>query len=353
MPGASSDGPGHPVVSALNLGPGQVPVWPIQGLSASEVAARRQQGLGNDVQFRTGRTYLQILRQNVFTFINTILFAIGFFLILIGQTGDALVTAGLVLLNVVVGVVQEGRAKRKLDQIALLARPKATVVRDGREMVVDPSELVLGDLLLAGPGDQIVVDGLIVGDGRIEADESLLTGESDHIPKQAGDPVYSGSFCVTGTAFYEAQKVGTESLVNQLTAEARAFRQVRTPLQRDIEFIVRVLVLLATALVLLLAISFAMNDLPLVEWVRVAAVIVALVPQGLFFMTAVAYAMGAVRVAGEGALIQQSNAVESISNMNVLCLDKTGTMTSNRIKLESVYPVAGPAGVDEASLRQL
>jgi cation-transporting ATPase E len=353
MPGASSDSPGHPVVSALNPGPGQVPVWPIQGLSASEVAARRQQGLGNDVQFRTGRTYLQILRQNVFTFINTILFAIGFFLILIGQTGDALVTAGLVLLNVVVGVVQEGRAKRKLDQIALLARPKATVVRDGREMVVDPSELVLGDLLLAGPGDQIVVDGLIVGDGRIEADESLLTGESDHIPKQAGDPVYSGSFCVTGTAFYEAQKVGTESLVNQLTAEARAFRQVRTPLQRDIEFIVRVLVLLATALVLLLAISFAMNDLPLVEWVRVAAVIVALVPQGLFFMTAVAYAMGAVRVAGEGALIQQSNAVESISNMNVLCLDKTGTMTSNRIKLESVYPVAGPAGVDEASLRQL
>jgi cation-transporting ATPase E len=325
----------------------------LQGLSESEVIARRQQGLGNELRFQTSRTYLQILRKNAFTFINTVLFAIGLVLILMGQLGDALVTAGLVLLNVVVGVVQEGRAKRTLDRIALLTRPRATVVREGLEKAVDPSEIVLGDVLRVAPGDQIVVDGQIVGGGRIEVDESLLTGESDLVPKRMGDVVYSGSFCVTGSAFYEAQKVGAESMAHQWTAEARTFRQVKTPLQRDIEFIVRVLVLLATALGLLLAISFLMQRLPFVEWVRVAAVIVALVPQGLFFMSTVAYAMGAVRVAGRGALIQQANAVESTSHVNVLCLDKTGTLTTNRIRLEAIYPVAGPSERDSADLRRL
>ena len=310
--------------------------YEIKGLSESEVNARRQCGQGNDVQFQTSRSYLQIFKKNAFTFINTVLFAIGIVLVLMGQIGDALVTAGLVLLNVIVGVSQEGRAKRKLEQIALLARPKATVVRSGQEKSVDPGEIVLGDVLLVRPGDQIVVDGQVIGDGRVEVDESLLTGESEHVPKQAGDAVYSGSFCVTGTAFYEAQKVGADSFVNQLTAGARAFRQIKTPLQRDINSIIRILVLLVTQLSILLGISFVMREVPLVEGVRVAAVIVALVPQGLFFMTTVAYAMGAVRVASKGALIQEANAVESTSNVNLLCLDKTGTLTTNRIKLHAM-----------------
>lgn len=310
--------------------------YEIKGLSESKVIARRQCGQGNDVQFQTSRSYLQILQKNAFTFINTILFAIGIVLVLMGQIGDALVTAGLVLLNVIVGVFQEGRAKRKLEQIALLTRPKATVVRSGQEKSVDPGEIVLGDVLVIRPGDQIVVDGQVIGDGRVEVDESLLTGESEHVPKQTGDAVYSGSFCVTGTAFYEAQKVGADSFVNQLTAGARAFRQIKTPLQRDINSIIRILVLLVTQLGILLGISFVMREVPLVEGVRVAAVIVALVPQGLFFMTTVAYAMGAVRVASKGALIQEANAIESTSNVNLLCLDKTGTLTTNRIKLHAM-----------------
>ncbi|MFC2037069.1 hypothetical protein ACFLYD_03745 [Chloroflexota bacterium] len=149
-------------------------------------------------------------------------------LILMGQPGDALVTGGLVLLNVIVGVIQEGRAKHKLEQIALLARPQPTVIRGGEEQVVDPGELVVDDVLLARPGDQIVVDGQVLGDGRMEVDESLLTGESEQIVKQAGDLVYSGSFCVAGSAYYQAQEVGADSFVNQLTAGARAFRQTKT-----------------------------------------------------------------------------------------------------------------------------
>ena len=325
----------------------------LAGLSEDEAIARRKRGQGNVVQFQTGRTYLQILRKNAFTFINTVLFAIGIVLILMDKVGDALVTAGLVLLNVVVGVYQEGRAKHKLDQIALLTRPKAAVIRDGREKSVDPSEIVLGDLLVARPGDQIVVDGEVTGGGRIEVDESLLTGESERVSKQVGDPVYSGSFCVTGSAFYEAQKVGAESFANRLTAGARTFRQVKTPLQRDIDFIIRILVLLVTALGILLGISFLVKGLPLVEGVQMAAVIVALVPQGLFFMTTVAYAMGALRVAGKGALIQELNAVESTSYVNVLCLDKTGTLTTNHIQLDAIYPVDDHLDGGEADARRI
>jgi cation-transporting ATPase E len=325
----------------------------IEGLSESQVVMRRERGEGNNVQFQTGRSYLQILRNNAFTFINTVLFAIGVVLVLMGQIGDSLVTAGLVLLNVIVGVFQEVRAKRKLEQIALLTRPKATVVRSGKEKSVDPSEIVLGDVLLVREGDQIVVDGQVIENGHMEVDESLLTGESEQVPKKAGDPVYSGSFCVTGAAFYEAQKVGTDSFVNQLTASARAFRQIKTPLKREIDFIIRILVLLVTGLGILLAISFMMRDIPVVESVRMAAVIVALVPQGLIFMTTVSYAMGVVRVAGKGALIQQINAVESTSHINLLCLDKTGTLTTNRIKLHAMCPVGDALGSGEDELRRI
>jgi cation-transporting ATPase E len=321
----------------------------MQGLTESEAIARRARGQGNDVQLQTSRSYVQILRQNVFTFINTVLFSIGIVLILMGRVGDAVVTAGLVLMNVIVGVAQEGRAKRTLDQIALLTRPRATVVREGQERTIDPDEIVLGDVLVVHPGDQIVVDGQVVGDARMDVDESHLTGESDLIPKRAGDPVYSGSFCVSGSAFYEVQKVGAESLANQLTAGARAFRQVKTPLQRNIDFVVRVLVFLASQLGILLALSFAIEGLPIVESVQVAAVIASLVPQGLFAMITIAYAMGAVRIAGQGALVQQANAVESLSNVTVLCLDKTGTLTTNHIRLCECHPV----GTGEDQVRRI
>lgn len=325
----------------------------IEGLSEGEVILRRETGQVNRVRFPASRSYLEILRKNAFTFINTVLFGIGVVLILMGQIGDAVVTAGLVLLNVVVGVFQEGRAKRKLERIALLTRPRATVVRGGEEKEVDPAQIVLGDVLIARAGDQIVVDGEVVGHEEMEVDESLLTGESERVNKRPGDPVFSGSFCVAGSAFYEARRVGPDCLVNQLTERARAFRQIKTPLQRDIDFVIRILVLVATQLGVLLAVSFAMRHIPMVESVRMAAVIVALVPQGLFFMTTVAYAMGAVRVAGRGALIQEANAVESISNVDLLCLDKTGTLTTNRIRFHAMRPLGDVPPGDEPELSRV
>jgi cation-transporting ATPase E len=321
----------------------------IQGLSESEALARRQHGDGNDIRLQTSRSYRDILRQNLFAFINIVLFGIGAVLILIGRFEDAVLSVLLILMNIIIGVYQEVRAKRQLDRIALLTRPKVAIVRDGQEKTVDPSEIVLGDVLVARPGDQIVADGVLVGDGEMEVDESLLTGESDLIPKHADDNVLSGSFCVSGSAMYKATKVGLESYANQLTAGARSFRLVQTPLQKDVDFIIRLLTLLAIFIGLLLLISAVLLAIPLMRSVQMAAVIAGLVPNGLFLMLIVAYAMGALRIVGRGALVQQSNSVESLSYVDVLCMDKTGTITTNRIRFHEIEPI----GVGEQELINL
>lgn len=321
----------------------------LQGLTEHEAIARRARGEGNNVALRTGRSYIDIIRQNVLTFVNIILFTIGGALLLLGRLSDAVLSVGLIMLNIIIGVYQEARAKRQLDKIALLARPKATIIREGKTREVDPAEIVRGDLILIRAGDQIVVDGEIVGEGRIEVDESLLTGESDLIPKQRGDKVLSGSFCVTGSAPMEAQKVGAESFANQLTASARAYRKVKTPLQRDVEFAIRLLLILATFIGFLLLISAILYQIPLLRSVQMAAVTAGLIPNGLIFMVIIAYALGALRIAGRGALIQQMNSVESLSNVSVLCMDKTGTLTANRINFRE----AQPFGIDGARLQQL
>jgi cation-transporting ATPase E len=319
------------------------------GLTEQEAAARRAAGQGNDLPLQTSRTYAAIFRENLLTFINIVLFFISIVLIGLGRIDDVGVIAFVIGTNVIVNIYQEIRAKKKLDKIALVSRPTVTIVREGQERVVDPNEIVVGDLLVVRPGDQIVVDGSVVGDGEVNMDESLLTGESDLIPKQAGKPLYSGSFCVSGKAYYEAEKVGKDSYANQLTAGAKSFRRVLTPLQKEINLIVRMLLVGAIFLWLLAGISLLMGLTPFPRTVENAAVIAGLVPSGLFLMITLAYAMGAVRMADRNALIQQSNAVESLSHINVMCLDKTGTLTANRIQLQSLLPIA----IDENELRSI
>ena len=177
------------VTTATNVAP--------SGLSAAEAQERRGRGEANTAVSGTTRSYAQILRSNVFSFFNTILFVIGIALLVLGRYSDALISVGLGLVNAVISAVQEIRAKRKLDRLQLLDRAPVTVVRDGREVEVAPEEVVRGDVLRVRPGDQIVVDGPLL-DGRVEADESLLTGESDPVAKDPGDELRSGSLCVGG-----------------------------------------------------------------------------------------------------------------------------------------------------------
>jgi cation-transporting P-type ATPase E len=317
------------------------------GLSDIEVTAQRSKGLGNRMPVQVSRSYVQIVRENVFNSLNSMLFLLGIALILLGRVSDALVAVGVVLINVLVSVVQEVHAKQTLERIVLLTRPSATVMREGQERHVDPDEIVVGDLLLVRPGDQVVVDGPVVGQSTMQADESLLTGESDLVAKRTGDIVYSGSFCVNGSAYHQTEKVGAHSVASQLATGARAFRRVYTPLQKQIHLVIRCLLLIALFLEVLLLISVVIfrlvEDVPLVEVVKMSVVIIGIVPIGLFLATTVSYSLGAVRIVRKGALVQQANAIESLSNVDFLCLDKTGTLTSNAITVHTLHPFSAQA----------
>ncbi|MCZ2860142.1 HAD-IC family P-type ATPase [Blastococcus sp. VKM Ac-2987] len=311
------------------------------GLSQREAEARRRRGEGNAAVSRSARSYAQILRTNVFSFFNLILFGIGVALLALGQVNDAVVSVGLGLVNAAISAVQEIRAKRKLDRLQLLSRSAVTVVRDGRDVEVAPQEVVRGDVLHVRPGDQIVVDGPLLEGGRVEADESLLTGESDAQLKEPGDDLLSGSFSVGGEGRQLARDVGAASYASRLTADAKQASTDTTPLQRRINFVVRLVICLVVLMSGAILLQAALEGLSLVRVVQTTAVLSGLVPYGLFFLIAVAYTVGAAKSAGHGALVQQVNAVESMSNVDVVCTDKTGTLTTGRLSLAEVTPVGG------------
>jgi cation-transporting P-type ATPase E len=310
------------------------------GLTTAEAQERRRRGEANTAVSGTTRSYAQILRSNVFSFFNTILFVIGIALLVLGRYSDAFTSVGLGLVNAVISAVQEIRAKRKLDHLQLLDRAAVTVVRDGHEVEVAPDEVVRGDVLRVRAGAQIVVDGPLL-DGRVEADESLLTGESDPVAKDPGDGLRSGSLCVAGDGHQLARDVGAASYAGRLTAEARRVSTDATPLQRRIAFVVRLVIALTVLMSGAILAQAALEGFSLLRTVQITAVLSGLVPYGLFFLIALAYTAGAGRIAGCGALVQQVNAVESVSNVDVVCTDKTGTLTTGRLTLHEVEPVGG------------
>ena len=317
---------------------------PLTGLSTAEADRRRAAGQGNDVEIRAGRTYGRIVRDNVFNFINNLFYFLGILLLILGKPLDAFAVVFVIGANTVISLFQEIRAKRVMDKMAILLRPRADVLRDGVRAEIDPSLVVLGDVLRLEPGDQVVVDGPMVGEGRMEVDESLLTGESDLVTKHPGDELMSGSFCMTGGGYYEAARVGLDSFANKLTAKATAFKRELTPLQRQVVQIVRVLLIVVIIFETLVWVRNVLVDVPFVESVRMSTVILALIPNGLVLSIALTYALGAVRLLGKDVLVQQFNAIESLSNVDVLCTDKTGTLTSGVITFEELAGL----GADDA-----
>ncbi|WP_229076567.1 HAD-IC family P-type ATPase [Actinoplanes sp. DH11] len=314
------------------------PAW---GLTEAEAQERQRRGEANTSVQGGSRTYGEILRTNVFSFFNLILFAIGAALLTLERYSDALVSVGLGLINAVISAAQEIRAKRKLDRLQLLDRANVLVIRDGREVEIVPELVVRGDVLHVRPGDQIVVDGPLLDGGRLEADESLLTGESDPVVKHPGDELRSGSVCVAGDGHQQARDVGPHSYAGRLTAEARRSTTDKTPLQRRIEFIVRLVMVLTALMSGAILAQAAIEGFSVLRVVQITAVLSGLVPYGLFFLIALAYTAGAVRIARYGALVQQVNAVESVSNVDVVCTDKTGTLTTGQLTLDEVVPLGG------------
>ncbi len=304
----------------------------LEGLSRAEVRERVARGDVNDVPQAPSRTIGEILRANVFTRFNLLL---GVLVVVI--------LFGLVLIaNTTIGIVQELRAKRALDRLALLSAPRARVVREGQTEEIGVHEVVLDDLLELEPGDQIIVDGRVVVALGLEVDESLLTGESDAVAKHAGDEVLSGSFVVAGTGRYRATRVGKEAYAVRLAEEARRFTLVRSELRAGVDWILGLVGWLLVPTIGLLIWSQLTALEAVKEAIRSAvAGTVGMVPQGLVLLTSVAFAVGVIRLGRRNVLVQELPAVEGLARVDVVCFDKTGTLTEGRLTVHGTQRLNG------------
>ena len=307
----------------------------MRGLTSEEVADRKARGLANDADVRTSRTYTDIFVKNAFTPFNVILFILGILLVICDEVISAISATGIIIVNILISTIQEMRAKRKLDRISLLVRPKVTVVRDGGEIEIDQAEIVVDDLIVIRAGEQALVDGIADRCTSVEMDESLLTGESSTVRKHEGDKVYSGSVCVTGEMYYTVTAVGNDAYASQMLKSARKFTSKETPLQMETGTMTKILMVIAAILfVLTIFKSILFTHENLGQTLEVFVLCLDVVPIALFLLITLTYMIAAARMADSGVLLQRANSVESISHVDTVCMDKTGTITTNRLAFE-------------------
>ena len=304
----------------------------IKGLTAAEVAERRARGQSNDVPSRTSRTYGQIFAANVFTRFNAILGVLLAVIIIVGPFQDGLFGAVLVS-NALIGIFQEVRAKRTLDRLALVSAPSARAWRAGVVREVPIAELVMDDIVVLGRGDQVAVDALVL-EGTLELDESLLSGEADPMAKPEGATVMSGSFVASGNGTVRVTQVGAASYAQRLASEARRFTLARSELRDGINRILRLVQWLLVPVAALLIASQLAAHRNFADAIRgCVAGVGSMIPEGLVLLTSVAFALAVVRLGRRGVLVQELPAVEGLARVDILCVDKTGTLTAGGIRV--------------------
>ncbi len=291
----------------------------------------------------TSRSYTSIVLANVFSTFNVVLAVFGVLTFAFGDAEDALFV-GILITNAGFGILQEARAKRALDRLAALVAPSATVIRDGTARRLPLSEVVVGDLVRLEAGDRISADGRLRAAERLVIDESVLTGESQPVVTSAGHALHSGAFVLEGAGILEVTAVGPDSYAERVTGEARRFRHPLSPLERDMNRLLLLLVSVMLPLGAILGYSLWQRRPSLADAVTIAvAAIVPLVPEGLVLLTRLTYAIGALRMARRGVLAQQLSAIESLASTDVICVDKTGTLTERALHVTETIPAPGVA----------
>lgn len=320
------------------------------GLSESEVAERVRAGRVNTLPDRSGRSVWSIVRANVFTRINAMLGILALIVFFTGSLINAMF-ALLIVCNSLIGVVQELRAKRTLDRLTIIGEAKPVVLRAGRRFEIAREEVVEDDLIVLRAGAQIIVDGVVVEASNVEVDESMLTGESDAIQKEPGGEVLSGSFVVSGTGVYRAVKVGAESYAARLTAESNKFSLVNSELVSGINKILRIItwLLIPVGVLTVWTQLFRTGENLREALLAMVASLVPMIPEGLVLMTSIAFAVGVVRLGKYQALVNELPAIEGLARVDVVCTDKTGTLTENRMVLREFR---GCVGVSEGEARK-
>ena len=305
-----------------------------QGLSSNE-AYRRLERLGPPEE-ASSRSVRSIVFGNVFTLFNAI---IGVFFILIMSLGlfaDA-VFGFIAALNSYIGIRQELKAKETLDRLALLVAPRAKVVRDGQLAELGASEVVPGDIVRVEPGDQLVADGEVIASRGLTIDESLLTGESDGVRKQAGERLLSGAFCLSGSGYYELDAVRADSHAAKVAGEAREFRHPPSPLQQEVNRVLQATTIVMAPLAIVLLVALSVRSVGFEEAAQTStAGLITLIPEGLVLLMSVTLAVAAVRLARMNTLVQQMSATEALAAVDTICVDKTGTLTDGTLELVSV-----------------
>jgi cation-transporting P-type ATPase E len=324
------------------------------GLTSAQVAERVAAGQVNVQPDRSGRSVSDIVRANIFTRINAIL---GVLFIIVMSTGSIINGAFglLIIANSGIGIIQEIRAKKTLDALAIVGQARPMVRRDGVAAEIDPGEVVLDDIIELGPGDQIVVDGETLESASLDVDESLLTGEADAVDKAVGDPIMSGSFVVAGSGAYRATKVGRDAYAAQLAEEASKFTLVNSELRNGIDKILKIITYLlipAGVLTIVNQLFISENGIK-ASLLGMVAALVPMVPEGLVLMTSIAFAVGVVRLGRRQCLVNELPAIEGLARVNVVCADKTGTLTENGMRLSELVPVQGERTELEQALSAL
>ncbi len=319
-----------------------------QGLTAAEVDQRVRAGQVNVADDRTSRTIGEILRANLLTRFNAILGTAFVLILVFGDARDSLFGYVLVF-NALIGIVQEWRAKRTLDRLAVLNAPRARVVRNGAAHEIDVTQVVLGDLCDLLAGDQVPADGVLRSQEGLELDESMLTGESDPVTKVEGDEVLSGSIVVAGRGRFQATHVGADAYARRIATEARRFTLTQSELMDGINTILRYVQWALFPTAILLAFSqFHVQDTTRAAIEGIVAGVVAMVPEGLVLLTSLAFGVATIALARRQVLVQELPAVEGLARVDIVLLDKTGTLTEGVIRFEHVQEIEAADPVSQA-----
>ncbi|MEV5639227.1 HAD-IC family P-type ATPase [Streptomyces flaveolus] len=329
--GAALD-PAHPVPLSS----------PETGLTTEEVAERVARGQVNDVPVRSSRSLGEIVRANVFTRFNAIIGVLWVIMLIVAPIQDSLF-GFVILANTGIGILQEWRAKKTLDSLALIGEVRPAVRRDGKSAELSTSQIVLDDVIEVGPGDKAVVDGVCVEADGLEIDESLLTGEADPVVKRPGDQILSGSFVVAGSGAFRATKVGREAYAAQLAEEASRFTLVQSELRSGISTILKYItwMMVPTAIGLIISQLLTKDDAFRESVARTVGGIVPMVPEGLVLLTSVAFAIGVIRLGRKQCLVQELPAIEGLARVDTVCLDKTGTLTEGGMDVTGLRTLGG------------
>ena len=329
----------------------------IRGLTEDEAESRRMEGQDNVISFDPPRPMRAIIKENVLTIFNFSLLGVASVQFLLGLYLDALISLGVSLLNIGIQVGQELFVRKRLENVVQTTRPQATVIREGRARSIDPSEIVKGDALVVGPGDQFMVDGELLSENPILVNEARITGEGTRLAKQLGDQVYAGSHCISGRAAYRALKVGEERLVAKMVANSPAQKKILTPLERIVERVLKVMLVIVMFFFSSLLVHYFRLDktfgVDTEAIVSAASVIFSLAPAGLFFMIFLNYVTGTAQLAKQGALVTRARSVETLAFAADLCI-APNSLRATAVVREEVIGTPGDDGkLAESRLRQI